>query len=269
MTDLEMKVLAIGDPHGDLDRVKKIPINGVDVILLTGDLGNADLARKIAFENINRQKQGLPKKEFTSSQKKKAFMQAYTSSINVVKYLSRFAPVYTIYGNVENNNSETRRYSKEIDLPLPFLTDDLNSLKNVKVLNNRLINFNGVRIGGLQYFIDTNWVKDFKPKDYQKRMQGAKKETDKAKQVLKWFEEIDILVCHQPPYGTLDKVTAKFAPAHWQGKHAGSKAIADYIQRKQPKYVFCGHIHEGEGMKKIGRTEVYNLGVCGYKLVNI
>ena len=87
--------------------------------------------------------------------------------------------------------------------------------------------------------------------------------------VLKRFGEIDILLCHQPPHGILDKVTAKFAPKHWKGKHAGSKTILDYIQKYHPKYVFCGHIHEGEGMRKIGASEVYNLGVCGYKLVKL
>ena len=49
-----MKILAIGDPHGNLDRVKEIPIKGVDLILLTGDLGSANLMRKMAFENIDR-----------------------------------------------------------------------------------------------------------------------------------------------------------------------------------------------------------------------
>jgi Icc-related predicted phosphoesterase len=45
-----MKILAIGDPHGDLKKIKKIPIEGVDLILITGDLGKADLLRKRVFE---------------------------------------------------------------------------------------------------------------------------------------------------------------------------------------------------------------------------
>ena len=43
-----MRILAIGDPHG---KVGKIPKN-VDAILLTGDLGRANLAREIAFRKI-------------------------------------------------------------------------------------------------------------------------------------------------------------------------------------------------------------------------
>ncbi len=265
---LEMKVLAIGDPHGDLEKVKRIPAKDVDLILLTGDLGSASLMRKMAFENVDRQKQGLEPKEFSPSQKKRAFMEAYTSSMKVVKYLARFAPVYTIYGNVESSNSETRKESKEIGLPLPFLTDDLKDIDGVRIINNRLANVEGIRIGGLQYFVDTNWVQDFKPKKYRERMKKAKKQTDKARNILRGFENVDVLVHHQPPYGFLDKV-GPMAPKHWQGKHAGSKLILDYIKRAQPKYAFCGHIHEGEGMKRIGKTEVYNLGVCGYKLITL
>ncbi len=261
-----MKVLAIGDPHGSFEKVKTIPLKGTDLILLTGDLGSANLMRKMAFENLKRQKQGLPQREFSPRQREQAFMEAYTSSMKVVKYLARFASVYTIYGNIENSNAETKKLSKEIGFPLPFLTDDLKRIENVRIINNRLVNFNGVRIGGLQYFLDTNWVRDFKLKEYQKE---AKKETDKAKSVLKKFGEVDILVCHQPPYGMLDKVTARFVPKHWQGKHAGSKAIREYIERTSPDYVFCGHIHEGRGMKKIGNTEIYNLGVAGYKIFTI
>ena len=101
-------------------------------------------------------------------------------------------------------------------------------------------------------------------------MRKAKRQTGKARIVLNSFGSgLDILVCHQPPFGFLDKVSFPGAPEHWQGKHAGSKVILDYIQEGQPRYVFCGHIHEGEGMKRIGKTEVYNLGVGGYKIIEV
>lgn len=264
-----MKIMAIGDPHGEIRKIKKISLKNIDLILLTGDLGSSNLMRKMAFENVEREKIGLPKKEYSKKQRKSAFMEAYNSSMEIVKYLSRFAPVYIIYGNVESSNRETRNLSNEIGLKLPLLTNNLNAINNVKVINNRKIKFKEVKIGGLGFFTDTNWIKDFKPKDYRKRMKNARKDTDKAKKVLKWFGEVDILLHHQPPYGTLDKVTAKFAPGHWKGKNAGSKVILDYIKKNHPRYSFCGHIHEGKGMKKIGRTIVYNLGVCHYKIIDL
>lgn len=264
-----MKILAIGDPHGALDKVRRIPTKGVDLILLTGDLGSANLMRRMAFENVERRKEGLEEKEFSPRQRKKAFMEAYISSMEVVKYLAKFAPVFLIYGNVESSNSETKRLSKELELKLPFLTDDLNKIRNVSVINNRLRKFKGIRVGGLQYFVDTNWVRDFKPSNYRARMKNSKKETNKARKILKNWKNVDILLHHQPPYGVLDKVTFKQAPKHWKGKHAGSKVILDYIKKYQPKCAFCGHIHEGEGNKKVGKTKVYNLGVAGYKIIEI
>jgi len=194
-----MKIIAIGDPHGSLLKIKKISLKDIDLILLTGDLGRANLMRKMTFENVNRQKQGLKEKEYSPQQNKRAFMEAYTSSLKVVRYLAKFAPVYTIYGNVESSNYETRKTSKQIGLLLPFLTNNLNAISNVKVINNRIANFNGIRIGGLEYFVDTNWVRDFKPEDYKRKLQSAKKATDKAKKVLRYLNRLDILLHHQPP----------------------------------------------------------------------
>ena len=264
-----MKIIAIGDPHGSLDKIKQLPLENIDLILLTGDLGSANLARKMAFENVERRKQGLSEKNYSPSQRKRAYMEAYTSTIRILRHLGKYAPVLTIYGNVELSRSETRKLSKEIGTDLPYLTDSLNKINNVKVINNKLVTINGIRIGGLEYFVDTNWVRDFKPSDYQKRMKDAKKQSDKAKKTLSRFNQLDILVCHQPPLGYLDKVTAKFAPKHWQGKHAGSKTVLEYIKRKSPKYIFCGHIHEGQGKVEVGKSKVYNLGVCNYRTITI
>jgi len=253
-----MKILIVGDPHGSFKKVKEVP----DVILLTGDLGSSNLARKMAFENVERKRNGLPKKEYSSIQKKRAFMEAYNSTIKLVKYFSSIAPVYIIYSNVESSNAETRKKSKEIKLPLPSLTDKLNSMKNVYIINNKVANFHGIKIGGLEYFVETGWVKRFSPRN-SKKMAGAKKETDKARKFLKNLGYVDLLLCHQPPYGILDKVSFSSAPKSWIGKHAGSELILDYIKKCRPRYVFCGHIHEGRGEKKIGGTKVVNLGAGG------
>ena len=93
----------------------------------------------------------------------------------------------------------------------------------------------------------------------------------KVKKILNWFKkiDIDILITHQSPYGILDKVKNPAAPKHWQGKNAGSKIILNFIKTKKPKYVFCGHIHEGKGHKKLQNTEIYNLGIANHKIILI
>jgi Icc-related predicted phosphoesterase len=66
------------------------------------------------------------------------------------------------------------------------------------------------------------------------------------------------LVVHFPPQGTkLDE----FAP----GKHAGSSTLRKWVERFQPVYLFCGHIHETAGNSdRIGATQCFNVGKQGH-----
>ncbi|MDE1848830.1 MAG: metallophosphoesterase [Nanoarchaeota archaeon] len=265
-----MKILAIGDPHGDLEKIKKIPLEGIELILITGDVGKADLARKRHFENVERKKQGLPELEEDAEFERQVFLQIHNSTLDISRHFPRSIPVYMLEGNVGiYSDSETKKKNKKYGFRLVSTTKEIEKLGNVYLPKNRLRVLNGLRIGFLEYFVDTCWVKEFRPGDYEKSMAKAQKQTTKAQRVLNRFGSVDILVCHQPPYGYLDKVDFPGVPAGWKGKHAGSKAILDYIKKYQPRYVFCGHIHEGEGMAKIGNTEVYNLGVGGHKIIEL
>jgi Icc-related predicted phosphoesterase len=268
-----MKILAIGDPHGDIKKIKKIPLKKIDLILMTGDLGKADFARKFHFENIKRKKEGLPELKYTKLETKKVYQEIYNSTLGILKYLSKSTTTYSILGNVGNNmvkDAEVKKDEKKWGIKLPYLGRGIHKLDNFYIVKNVVRNINGLRVGFLEYFVDTNWVQDFKPSDYIKKLNNARKESSKAKRILNNFKNLDILVCHQPPYGYLDKVSSEWgAPKDYWGKHAGSKVILDYIRKHQPKYVFCGHIHEGEGKVKIGKTEVYNLGVAGHKTINL
>jgi hypothetical protein len=69
-----------------------------------------------------------------------------------------------------------------------------------------------------------------------------------------------IAVCHVPPFGTmLDRITNL--------RHAGSKSMRDFVAREQPRFFFCGHIHEAAGAQdKLGLTSAMNVGKRGYLL---
>ncbi len=69
-----------------------------------------------------------------------------------------------------------------------------------------------------------------------------------------------VLVCHAPPRDTaLDQVQS--------GVHAGSTAVREFIEKHQPQYFFCGHIHEAEGVEiQMGRTRARNLGKKAFLL---
>ena len=72
--------------------------------------------------------------------------------------------------------------------------------------------------------------------------------------------EPQVLICHAPPANTaLDRIR--------EGLHAGSRAVRDFIEKHQPSYFFCGHIHEAEGtVIQMGATRAMNVGKEGYLL---
>ena len=76
---------------------------------------------------------------------------------------------------------------------------------------------------------------------------------------LEKFSGLDplILICHAPPKDTkLDRAG--------EGQHFGSTAVRDFIDRHQPAYFYCGHIHEAAGREDtIGRTVGWNVGIEG------
>ncbi|MBA3064009.1 hypothetical protein FP803_01070, partial [Candidatus Woesearchaeota archaeon] len=85
------------------------------------------------------------------------------SAVKVLKYLSKKKPVYVIFGNLEYSDKSTRKLSKKLGCKLPLFSKALKQMKNVKVINNKVVNFKGIMIGGLMYFNDVCWLKEFKP----------------------------------------------------------------------------------------------------------
>lgn len=66
----------------------------------------------------------------------------------------------------------------------------------------------------------------------------------------KMVDEKTILVTHVPPFDTMDKV--------FVGMHGGSKELRALVDKKHPRLVLSGHIHEDPGFTKIGETMVVN-----------
>ncbi len=60
----------------------------------------------------------------------------------------------------------------------------------------------------------------------------------------------DVLVTHEPPPGTLDRVPS--------GKHIGEPRVASLLTRVRPRVLTCGHVHESPGIERVGETVVIN-----------
>jgi len=68
------------------------------------------------------------------------------------------------------------------------------------------------------------------------------------------MEESAVMVLHCPPYGFNDQIVG--------GKHVGSTAILDLVQRYRPAVVLSGHIHEDRGIVEKDGTLFMNPGAA-------
>ena len=264
-----MKIAAIGDPHGNLEKITKIPLEGVDLVLLTGDLGQTDVLRKQAMQYLSIPNPG-PKERLSYAEGfRQAFLTAHETALKLAGYLAGFCPVFIVRGNADLSNYDIRKFSRTFGAELPFLYQQLSAIRGVRLIDNSVAGFGGLRIGGIKYFTDICWAEEFELAGLEKIKKRALQDTEKISTVLGRFGRLDILLTHIPPYGVLDRVDSATIPPAWIGRHAGSKTVLEYIRKQQPRYVFCGHIHESEGFERLGQTEVYNLGMGGCKIIEL
>ena len=108
----------------------------------------------------------------------------------------------------------------------------------------------GTHVAGLGYSTPTPFDT---PGEYSEQEMAARLE-----KFVEW--KPSVLICHAPPRNTdLDRIKA--------GLHAGSQAVRDFIEKHQPAYFFCGHIHEAEGaVIQMGPSRAQNVGKKGYLL---
>ncbi|MDX1645815.1 MAG: metallophosphoesterase family protein [Longimicrobiales bacterium] len=68
-----------------------------------------------------------------------------------------------------------------------------------------------------------------------------------------------VLVTHSPPRGHVDAADG--------GKHLGSEAVLQAVERTMPRLVVCGHVHACWGRESmIGETRVINAGPDGIQV---
>lgn len=136
--------------------------------------------------------------------------------------------------------------------------------KNCHLLIDKGIELCGLSIYGTPWVphINGNWAFESYKID----------ESDIARRYAGIPDGLDILVCHTPPrIGTAKIDLSYYDESHWMC--FGSKTLALEIGVKKPRYVFCGHIHEGDHEVFVcndGATEIRNVAHVNehYKPVN-
>ncbi len=61
-----------------------------------------------------------------------------------------------------------------------------------------------------------------------------------------------VVLTHQPPRGARDVA--------FNGEITGSPGLRRFVEDFQPDLLLCGHIHEAQGMARIGNTRIVNVG---------
>ena len=251
-----MKILAIGDFHGRFpNKIKRIA-KKCDLILSTGDFGgNKELLRLIFKYYYEDWTEKVGKKKA-----KELLLKDYKSGKKIINELNKLkVPIYTIHGNWD---FEDTKYKKHIaGLKLKKYSELIKNKKNIKFLNKKIINFNGLKLyafGGsvtASIFLTKNSGLD------KKRREKFRKEHERFKKQLfkKGNKDIDILLAHYPPYGYFDVIKFK-GKNPLNGKHIGFKPYTQFIKKYQPKLFICGHMHEYQGMKKLGKTKIITTG---------
>lgn len=146
-------------------------------------------------------------------------------------------------------------FQKEIDKPIVLIQGNhdywsgslFDEIDNIHLLHNTCVTIDGVKFFGTPYtttFMDWNW------------MLNEEKLYECWNSLMP--DDADVVLSHGPPLGYCDNCN-QAVYNNDADTHLGSTSLLTVLLDKNPKYVFCGHIHTGdrEGVLDNG-TKVIN-----------
>lgn len=260
-----MKILAIGDFHGKFPSKleKRISEENPDLILSVGDFPDTTALRDLEFKYWNQLKRRgsvLASKMLVNyigeKRYKRLLVDTLHSNLSVLRELKSFdVPIMTIYGNSETTNSDVREYGlKGFEAQCKKLGVKLLRHGQAKFDGFVISGFSGYRGAASKGFTDVDSKTKKKMKEFNIKWERQMNKNFGALRNL----ERTIFVAHDVPYGYFDKVLLKSSPMY--GRHLGDIYALNCIKKYQPAVYVCGHMHEYQGIKKIGRTKVVAIG---------
>lgn len=254
-----MKILAIGDLHGKFPEKLKREAEKSEFILCSGDFANADKIRKIIFKNWTDKKwhEAVGLKKARQLEK-----ESFDSGLNILKSLDKLnKKVYFVWGN----SDFYKEHKAEQEITPGCYDNKIKKMKNLVLIDRRMIKINGLNIIGHGGYVDsTEYIKnpiDKEKKKQEKRLKRYKKTEEKLNNFLQDKKpENSIFLVHYPPYGFFDKINFKSSPMNC--KHIGFLPYNKIIKKYKPLLVVCGHMHEYQGIKKLGKTLILNPGIA-------
>jgi len=251
-----MKVLVCGCFHGKLHKNIIKAAKSCNFILSTGDFGGSETLRNFMFKNFGDDyKTKLGKKRM-----RMYHLEDYNSGKKIIQKLNALGKqTYTIDGNWDFTS--TADTNNDYGLKFVSYVKIIKKTKNVLFMNKKIRNIQGLKIyphGGLM-LASIYHEKFFSHDKFRTRMY-KKWHTEQKTQLFKQHsKDLDILLAHCPPYGYFDKVKFK-GHNPMNGKHVGFRPYNEYIVKYKPKLFICGHMHEHQGIAKLGKTIILSHG---------
>lgn len=263
-----MKILVVGDFQGKFsekmfDSIKK---EEFDFIVSVGDYAGIDYFYPYLIYCFRYWSKGdIPPKnaeQFFGKKKLKRLIKKDNDCAKMVlkKLNSVGKPVISVYGNGDDafHTYPFGRFFKAKKGNVSFVK----KLKNIKDITYSRTKLNGINFSGFGGFmdVDANWKDERKskknPESYKRMLERSAKSKKKFYKLIN--SKTDILVLHYPPKGIFDVIKDKKNP--YSGGSAGIKFFREGILKFKPKLVLCGHMHEYQGAKKLGKSIVINPG---------
>ena len=268
-----MKILVLGDFQGKFPKnlKDKISMENFDFIIGVGDYTGGEYWRpyfKYIFKESARGKPLTDMKtsvDFFGKIKVNSFKKRDEQAMkSVLKYLDGIGkPAYLIFGNTDDGwyhypFSKGKKISKS-------RKKFLNSLKNIKIMTYSNRKIQDLYLSGFGGYMDLLWYTkqkheslDVREKRMKRILMSKKKLFDNLKKIK---GEEKLFVFHYPPKGVFDIINEKGNSSN--GKSAGIEFFREAIEGYTPRLVLCGHMHEYQGIRRIGKSLIVNPGDAG------
>lgn len=250
-----MRFLAVSDLDARTPKFRKfikalpslVKKERVDAVLFGGDLCDMSPMRSLIFKHWDRlKKESLP--SILGARRYLKLFKTVADSMDIVleTFSQLSVPVYAIYGNND----------------VPRTKKGIPGLLRRKPSNVHILKQNAVRLGEVM-LIGFCGYRGIRAKGLSRKVTKALREKNaRFQQQLSTLgrkvRNTTVFMAHDVPYGVFDKVDYPESPMH--GKRIGDPLIRKALEKYQPTYYLCGHMHEYEGKRKLGKTTIIKLG---------
>jgi len=266
-----MKILAIGDFHGKFPQKLKDEAKKVDLIISVGDFGGVKewyVYLKYIFRQTAKDKPYKSVKEFFGKERYRVIdKKDERVTKEILRSLNSFGkPVIFVFGNTDDNwyNYSFDRQAWKVKKSRVNFVRKLKNLKEITYSKTSLKGINLVGFGGymdVDSYVDERARSKDSPEAIGGRILRRARSKRKLFSLIKGKAKKRIMIFHYPPKGYFDMIRMKGNVRN--GTSAGINFFLEAITKSKPSLVLCGHMHEYQGMKRIGKSVLINPGPAG------